>query len=172
MDFADGGDLWHKTRQQRKEGGGKGFPEERIVNWITQIALALHYCHSNRTLHRDIKTANIFLMKDDTVKVGDFGLHKNLDPFMENAKYVVQRHVFLFFSFCCCIVVKVRSATPCDAISFCARTRNQISRPLYNVSPYRTLIGTPSFLSPEVCRHESYNHKSDIWSFGIVCYGR
>lgn len=119
MEFADGGDLWHASREQRKNGGGKGFDESRILNWVAQIALALYYCHSNRTLHRDIKTANIFLNKDDTVKVGDFGLHKNLDPFLENAK---------------------------------------------------TLIGTPSFLSPEVCRHQSYNHKSDMWSFGVVVY--
>mmetsp|Transcript_2468 Transcript_2468/g.9300 ORF Transcript_2468/g.9300 Transcript_2468/m.9300 type:complete len:1096 (-) Transcript_2468:136-3423(-) len=30
-----------------------------------------------------------------------------------------------------------------------------------------SLIGTPSFLSPEVCLEESYNEKVDIWSFGM-----
>ncbi len=31
-------------------------------------------------------------------------------------------------------------------------------------------IGTPLYLSPEVIKHESYDHRSDVWSFGVVMY--
>jgi NIMA (never in mitosis gene a)-related kinase len=33
-----------------------------------------------------------------------------------------------------------------------------------------TAIGTPHYLSPEICRRQPYNHKSDIWSLGCVLY--
>ncbi|CAF4355954.1 unnamed protein product, partial [Rotaria sp. Silwood2] len=34
----------------------------------------------------------------------------------------------------------------------------------------RTQIGTPYYLSPEICQQKPYNNKSDIWSLGCVLY--
>jgi serine/threonine protein kinase len=31
-------------------------------------------------------------------------------------------------------------------------------------------VGTPYFLSPEICRGEKYNHKTDIWMIGCLFY--
>ena len=33
-----------------------------------------------------------------------------------------------------------------------------------------TVIGTPFYLSPEVCKKEPYSFKSDIWSLGVCLY--
>jgi len=33
-----------------------------------------------------------------------------------------------------------------------------------------TAIGTPHYLSPEICKRKPYNHKSDMWSLGCVLY--
>jgi len=33
-----------------------------------------------------------------------------------------------------------------------------------------TAIGTPHYLSPEICKRQPYNHKSDMWSLGCVLY--
>ena len=34
----------------------------------------------------------------------------------------------------------------------------------------KTLIGTPYYLSPEICKEKPYNEKSDIWALGCILY--
>ena len=43
-----------------------------------QMVSAIRYMHAHHVLHRDLKTANIFLTKDSIVKLGDFGISKIL----------------------------------------------------------------------------------------------
>uniref|UniRef100_A0A452HJ14 non-specific serine/threonine protein kinase n=1 Tax=Gopherus agassizii TaxID=38772 RepID=A0A452HJ14_9SAUR len=62
---------------------------------------------------------NIFLTKDGTIQLGDFGIARVLNSTVELA---------------------------------------------------RTCIGTPYYLSPEICRNKPYNNKSDIWALGCVLY--
>jgi serine/threonine protein kinase len=50
--------------------------EEDIVHVFTQLLLALDHLHDRRILHRDLKTKNIFITKQNEVKLGDFGLSK------------------------------------------------------------------------------------------------
>ncbi|GFV65405.1 hypothetical protein TNCV_2638351 [Trichonephila clavipes] len=46
-----------------------------------------------------------------------------------------------------------------------------IARVLNNTSELaRTCIGTPYYLSPEICENKPYNNKSDIWSLGCVLF--
>ena len=41
-----------------------------------QIASGVSYMHSQHVLHRDLSAANVFLARNDDIKVGDFGLSK------------------------------------------------------------------------------------------------
>lgn len=34
----------------------------------------------------------------------------------------------------------------------------------------KTIVGTPYYLSPEICMKQPYNQKSDIWSLGCILY--
>lgn len=61
--------------------------------------------HSKNILHRDIKTQNMFLTSENIVKLGDFGIAKELGT---------------------------------------------------NANMTKTLVGTPYFMSPEVCKGEPY----------------
>ncbi|KAG7173652.1 uncharacterized protein LOC121860174 [Homarus americanus] len=46
-----------------------------------------------------------------------------------------------------------------------------IAKVLNNTSDLaRTCIGTPYYLSPEMCENKPYNNKSDIWALGCVLY--
>lgn len=60
-----------------------------IFNWFVQICLALEYVHARRVIHRDIKTQNIFLTGNNTIKVGDFGISKVLENTTQVAHTVV-----------------------------------------------------------------------------------
>ena len=33
-----------------------------------------------------------------------------------------------------------------------------------------TVVGTPYYMSPEVCQSEPYTAKSDVWSLGVILY--
>jgi len=41
---------------------------------LEQVGAALHYAHSKKVIHRDIKPDNIFILSDGTVKLTDFGV--------------------------------------------------------------------------------------------------
>ena len=72
MVFCEGGDMYTKIRKQK----GEHFEEEQILTWIAQLCLALSYVHDKQILHRDIKTQNIFIQNEKTVRIGDFGIAK------------------------------------------------------------------------------------------------
>jgi|GEM_PF-2066584 len=85
-----------------------------------QVCTALHFAHSKKVIHRDIKPGNILLSQDSTtVKVADFGIAR-LD-------------------------LGARTQTHC-------------------------FIGTPNYMSPEQCKGEAIDGRSDIFSVGAMLY--
>jgi len=71
MEFAEGGDLGRHIKL-RKESG-TFLQEHEIAFLFIQTVLALHYIHSQRMLHRDIKAANVLLSAAGVAKLADFG---------------------------------------------------------------------------------------------------
>ena len=92
-EYADGGDLGQKIEKQKKVK--VPLSEAQILDYITQICLALQHIHKKKIIHRDLKSGNIFLMKSGIVKVGDFGIAKGLQSTWEKAKTFVGTPYFL-----------------------------------------------------------------------------
>ena len=72
MRHCDGGDLasaaWRARRRRER------FPERTLRLWLAQLLSALAYLHSERVIHRDVKTGNVFLTSSGDAMLGDFGL--------------------------------------------------------------------------------------------------
>ena len=84
MEYAEGGNLSDRIAQQKSKG--TRFTNDQILNWIAQITLGVMFMHSKNILHRDIKSQNMFLTKGDILKIGDFGISKELSTLSDLAK--------------------------------------------------------------------------------------
>ena len=138
MEYADDGDLSDKIGRRRVTN--QLFDEASVLKTLVQVVQALFYLHSRGILHRDIKTANLFLNKSGVVKLGDFGIARILD---DNAERMSART---------CSTPIVWSHVYHAQVSHCL------------------LQGTPLYMSPELCQGAKYGQKVDMWALGCALY--
>ncbi|CAK1368238.1 Serine/threonine-protein kinase crk1 [Cercospora beticola] len=53
-----------------------------IKSWMLMLQRAIHFCHANFILHRDIKPNNLLIASNGEIKLADFGLARSFaDPY-------------------------------------------------------------------------------------------
>lgn len=128
MEYCNRGDLQNLIKKAI-EKDMDCLRDHVVWNISLQVILGLYYLHSKKVLHRDLKSANVFLMKSNStaidgspyfqVKIGDLGVAKLLETSTAFAQ---------------------------------------------------TIVGTPYYLSPELCSDKPYRDKSDCWALGVLLY--
>ena len=74
LEYADDGDLHAKIQSHQKSQ--RYFKETERWSIFIQLLQGLRVLHSNHIMHRDLKTANIFLTKNGICKLGDLNVSK------------------------------------------------------------------------------------------------
>jgi WD40 repeat protein len=86
---------------------------------VVDICRGLDFAHKRGVFHRDVKPANVRILRDGTVKIVDFGIARLEDSTMTQTGMV---------------------------------------------------LGTPSYMAPEVLRGQRSDHRADMWATGVVLY--
>ncbi|MDO5041282.1 MAG: Stk1 family PASTA domain-containing Ser/Thr kinase [Peptoniphilus sp.] len=90
MEYIDGITLKEKIQEEGK------LSEKNSLNYTVQIAEALKVAHSKGIVHRDIKSQNIMITKDDRIKVTDFGIARIADNATVTATNAIMGSVHYF----------------------------------------------------------------------------
>ena len=75
-EYAKKGDLSKMIKRNKVKG--TLFAENTIKKYLFELCIAVEYLHKNSVIHRDIKAANVFISKSNTIKLGDVGIIKVL----------------------------------------------------------------------------------------------
>ena len=140
MEYLPNKDLLHYIKQKRNINVSKK------VKICVDVLRGLEYLHCRKPkslIHRDIKPQNIVLTQSGCAKIADFGLSKFIDN-------------------------KMKKNSSKDSLEQIVSISPIISDEMLDNSELTCHVGSKRYMSPEMKHNQRYNHKTDIWSAGIV----
>ena len=72
MEYCKNKDL--RQYIEKHKNNNELIDEKEIILIISQICNGLKAIHNENVAHRDLKSENIFISRDFTIKIGDFGI--------------------------------------------------------------------------------------------------
>lgn len=176
--FCRGGDLASYIRHK----GDKTFPGTPNDVWMMQLAagghkkiygrlsenqtrliaaeviLGVEHLHSRGIVYRDLKPENIFIDASGHIRIGDYGLAKQLSD-----DGVFNRSMS-----------SGASVSSPRAIGTDLETGRAVGQPFRNDSSKlvktTSICGTRNYLPPEMLHGKLYSFEADIWSLGVMLY--
>ena len=166
MEFLDGCTLSDVLAEEKR------LPVSWAVDIVEQVSSALDEAHAQGIVHRDLKPENIWLEPNRrggyTVKVLDFGLVK-LGDIAEPAAFRLKAEPADDFR---------PKAEPRDVRDGATETEATEAETIAEtptiasdvLTRLGSLTGTPMYMSPEQCRGDQVDGRSDIYSLGVIAY--
>ena len=114
MEFLDGLDLKYFRSAKIR------FNIPQVLNILIQMSEGLDFAHKRGIVHRDVKPANMILLKNGVLKIVDFG------------------------------IARLSESTQ--------QTRTGVA------------MGTPAYMSPEQAKGMRVDHRTDLYSVGVIAY--
>ncbi len=168
-------------------GEEKRLPLHWVVDIMDQVCAAVHEAHQQGIIHRDLKPANIWLEPNAQggyrVKVLDFGIAKLGDANRAAAPSDDSTWTPALLSSQSDLEAEPGSvlinteSTSSDAPTVAAHPSMASIDPCESSSQEGeeltragAILGTPAYMSPEQCRGQSLDARSDIYSLGLIAY--
>ena len=167
LEYGDLGDLERFMTRRRK--AGRPFSPAEVVHLAFELLCGVRHLHRHRVMHRDIKPSNILV------------LHSAGSGHCREEKAAEKR--------------RASNAANSDAVDEHAEpslpgpgtgllddppTSDSVSLRLADFGISRvmqtgslrahTVIGTPNYISPEMCESQPYTYSSDMWAVGCVIF--
>jgi WD40 repeat protein/serine/threonine protein kinase len=146
LEYLEGQTLRQWLREHAAGAGKQApVPPGRAVELMLPVVRALAYAHERGIVHRDLKPENVMLTRSGTIKVLDFGIAKLLSAFRPDGEG--------------------SDGVPDSVVDVGSE---RVSGPVGVQSS--ALIGTLPYMSPEQMNAGAIDHRSDVWTAGIMLF--